>query len=403
MTITGLWPFLRQHGFVREVHGAEARDLLQGKRIAIDVAFWAVQGDVVECTTTRCQHFLLTSFWRVCRYLRVGALPFAVLDSPSGASWKRRQRCPDGQFLHDIHMIKDLFSALGCPTLQAGGEAEACCSNMTTMGMADAIDSGDGDVFAFGATGLLLKSVGGDGRGAWSLEVVSMDQVSAALGVSQQGWIAAAALSGCDFLPRGAGGIGIAKGLQCARAMLKHCGEEVSLCEFMLAALEGGLPDELRAYASLSGCKTSMWACYVGSRCYCYIAGPECICVAFRIQDVDAGLLCDFAVLVLNSRSVIMSVCLFVFFSHAVGWIGASDVGMDLLGSCRMAALDAFSVVPRAAWVDLAVASCGFLDRALACFIAITMPWFWPGPFHLRKFSLQLQPCGGYGLRTMET
>ena len=42
MTIAGLWPFLRQRGFVREVHGADARELLQGKRIAIDVAFWAV-------------------------------------------------------------------------------------------------------------------------------------------------------------------------------------------------------------------------------------------------------------------------------------------------------------------------------------------------------------------------
>lgn len=69
MTIAGLWPFLRQRGFVREVHGAEARELLQGKRIAIDVAFWAVQGDVAESVTKRCQHFLLTTFWRVCRYL----------------------------------------------------------------------------------------------------------------------------------------------------------------------------------------------------------------------------------------------------------------------------------------------------------------------------------------------
>ena len=42
MTIAGLWPFLLQRGFVREVHGAETRELLQGKRIAIDVAFWAV-------------------------------------------------------------------------------------------------------------------------------------------------------------------------------------------------------------------------------------------------------------------------------------------------------------------------------------------------------------------------
>ena len=269
MTIAGLWPFLRQRGFVREVHGADARELLQGKRIAIDVAFWAVQGDVAESVAKRCQHFLLISFWRVCRYLRIGAFPFAVLDAPSGPSWKRRRRRPDGPFSHDVRMIKDLFAALGCPTFQASGEAEACCSSMTALGMADAIESGDGDIFAFGGSGLLLKSVGGDGSGAWSLEVIDMDKVSAALGVGQQGWIAIAALSGCDFLPRGARGIGIEKAMQCARAMLRHCGDEAPLSEFMLAALEGGLPDELRAYASLSGCKTSIRAWSAVSRCYC--------------------------------------------------------------------------------------------------------------------------------------
>ena len=192
-----------------------------------------------------------------------------MLDAPSGPSLKRRRRRPDGQFSHDVRMIKDLFAALGCPTFQASGEAEACCSSMTALGVADAIESGDGDIFAFGGSGLLLKSVGGDGSGAWSLEVIDMDKVSAALGVGQQGWIAIAALSGCDFLPRGARGIGIEKAMQCTRAMLSHCGDEAPLGEFMLAALEGGLPDELRAYASLSGCKTSIRAWSAVSRCYC--------------------------------------------------------------------------------------------------------------------------------------
>ena len=172
-----------------------------------------------------------------------------------------------------------------------------------------------------------------------------MHQVSTALGVGQKGWIAIAALSGCDFLPRGAGGVGIEKAMQCVRAMLKHIGDEASLSEFMVAALEGGLPDELRAYASLSGCMTSIPAWSAGSRCRCYV-----ICLSHR---------------------VCVCVC-------AAVRVGASDVDMDRLASCRMAALDAFSVVPRAAWVDLVVASRGLLDPALAGSIAITTPWFWP-------------------------
>jgi hypothetical protein len=86
----------------------------------------------------------------------------------------------------------------------------------------------------------------------------------------------------------------------------------------------------------------------------------------------------------------------------AAGHNGASDVDMDPLASCRMVALDVFSVVPRAAWVDLVVAIRGLLDLALALSIAITTPWFWPGPSRLRKYSLQLLPCGRYGSHTKE-
>ena len=258
MTIVGLWPMLRQRGFIREVHGAEARELLLGKRIAIDVSFWAVQGDTIESKTKRCQHFLLTSFWRVCRYLRAGAFPLAVLDAPSAPNSKRRQRSPDGEFQHNVQLVKELFCALGCPTIEASGEAEECCAKLTSRGLADAIESGDGDVFAFGATGLLLKSVGGYGSGAWSLEVVDTKQISTALGVGQQGWIAIAALAGCDFLPHGAKGIGIERAVQCTRAMIRHCGDEASLEQFELGILKDGLPDVLQAYALLSGCKTSI-------------------------------------------------------------------------------------------------------------------------------------------------
>ena len=256
MTIVGLWHMLRQRGFIRDVHGTEARNLLRGKRIAVDVAFWVVQGDVIECATKRYQHFLLTSFWRVCRYLRAGALPLAVLDNPSGPVSKRRRRCPHGQFQNSVRAIKELFTSMGCPTLQATGEAEEYCAKLTSIGAADAIESGDGDVFAFGATGILLKSVGGDGSGAWSLEVVDIEQVSTALGLGKQGWIATAAFSGCDFLPPGVNGIGIERAVQCARAMVRHCGDKASIRQFVLTTLEDGLPDELRAYSFFSGCKT---------------------------------------------------------------------------------------------------------------------------------------------------
>ena len=173
-------------------------------------------------------------------------------------------------------MIKELFVALGCPTIQANSEAETCCSNLMTLGLVDAIESGDSDVFACGASGLLLKSVGGDGSGAWFLEVLDMDCVSSALGLCQHGWIAVAALSGCDFLPTGVPGIGVDKAVQCTRAMLKHCGGEAHLRRYFVSLLEDGLPEGMRTYASLSGCKTSTWAGLTGARCYCIMIITTC-------------------------------------------------------------------------------------------------------------------------------
>jgi len=170
---------------------------------------------------------------------------------------KRRRRRPDGEYQRNVRLVEDLFAAMGCPTLQANNEAEEFCAKLTTLGIADAIESADGDVFAFGASGLLLKSVGGDGSGAWSLEVVDTEQVSTALGVGQQGWIAIAALSGCDFLPHGVKGIGLERAIQCTRAMVRHCGDDASLEQFVLGISKDGLPDDLQAYALLSGCKTS--------------------------------------------------------------------------------------------------------------------------------------------------
>ena len=81
MMVAGLWVLLKQRGLVRSVCGAEARQLLEGKRIAIDVSYWAVQGTTAENTaTTRCQHFLPTSFWRLTRLLRIGCFLVAVIE-----------------------------------------------------------------------------------------------------------------------------------------------------------------------------------------------------------------------------------------------------------------------------------------------------------------------------------
>ena len=259
MTVVGLWPLLQKRGLVRSAHGAEARELLEGKRIAVDVSCWAVQGSAMEHALgqrpvgTRCQHFLATSFWRVTRYLRLGCSPLAVVEGLCPKA-KRRRRDEDGEFQRSVKLVGELFVAMGCPVVSATGEAEECCAKMSSAGLVDAIESSDSDLFPFGATGLLLKSV--ERESVWSIEYVDVEAVSAAVGFRQQGWIVLAGLAGCDFLPAGCKGVGAEKALHCALALVKHFGDDVLLKDHVAAALDNGLPAELSKIGSLTGCQT---------------------------------------------------------------------------------------------------------------------------------------------------
>ena len=247
MMVAGLWVLLKQRGLVRSVCGAEARQLLEGKRIVIDVSYWAVQGTTAENTaTTRCQHFLPTSFWRLTRLLRIGCFLVAVIEGDYPKA-KRRRRDRNGEFQQSIKLIGELFSAMGCPIVEAPGEAEECCAKLSRAGLIDAILSPDSDVFPFGAAGLVLKAVGTDS--VWCIEYVNAQDVSAIMGFNQQGWIALAALAGCDFLPMGGQGVGTEKALACVRALLKTCGGEPALKECLLSAVDDGLLDNLRNFA----------------------------------------------------------------------------------------------------------------------------------------------------------
>ena len=259
MTVTGLWPLLQKRGIVRSARGADARQLLEGKRIAIDVSCWAVQGSVMEHASgqrpsdTRCQHFLAISFWRVTRYLRLGCFPLAVVEGLCPKA-KRRRRDRDGEFQRSVKLVGELFVAMGCPIVAATGEAEECCAKMVSAGLVDAIECPDSDLFPFGATGLLLKSV--ERQNVWSIEYVDFEAVFASVGLHQHGWISLAALAGCDFLPAGCKGVGAEKALHCVFALVKHFGDDASLKDHVTAALDMGLPAELQKFSRFTGCQS---------------------------------------------------------------------------------------------------------------------------------------------------
>ena len=151
--------------------------------------------------------------------MRVGAFPLAVVEGACPAT-KRRRRKPDGDFQRNLDLIAKLFRAMGCPVVQAKGEAEECCAKLSKAEVVQAIESPDSDVFPFGATRCVLKAIDNDAACAWHLELVDIEEASSSIGLGPEGWIALAALSGCDFLPTGARGIGAEKALQCVRGVL---------------------------------------------------------------------------------------------------------------------------------------------------------------------------------------
>ena len=254
MTVVGLWGLLKKRGLLQSACGLEARELLEGKKVAIDLSLWAVQGATLEnSTATGCQHFLTVSFWRLTRLLRIGCSPVGVIEGVCPKA-KRRRRDKNGDFQRSVKLIGELFVAMGCAIVEADGEAEETCAKLSSAGLVEAILSSDSDVFAFGATGLVLKAVTTDSD--WCVEYVHTADVAAITGFHQQGCIAVAVLAGCDFLPSGGRGIGAEKALDCVRALLQRSGDEALLKECLLSAVDDGLPHELRKFALFSGCQT---------------------------------------------------------------------------------------------------------------------------------------------------
>ena len=233
---------MRSRGLLQEAkNGEDLRRLLEGKAVAVDLSIWVVEGQErslqIEARGGRIWHnyYLLMCFFRAVQFLRYGCLPLGVVEGACPAS-KERCREPGGSHDKRNEQVALLFKALGCPVLQALGEAEGLCAQLCKQGVVDHVCSTDSDVFPFGADGVVLKTA--KASGAW--QYVHVCKVQEAFGFGQQGFIALALLAGCDFT-RGFDGVGAEKALQCVRGLLRQC-DEPSLRERLLEALAGDIP-----------------------------------------------------------------------------------------------------------------------------------------------------------------
>ena len=256
MPVHCLWDALRKRRLLEEAkNGEELRRLLQGKRVAVDLSIWVIEGQErslqIEARGGRIwpNYYLLLCFFRAVQFLRYGCFPLGVMEGACPAS---KERCRERGGTHDQHneQVSLLFRALGCPVLLAQGEAEGLCAQLSKQGAVDLVCSADSDVFAFGADGLVLKTT--KSSGAW--QYVRVWKVHEAFGFGQHGFIALALLAGCDFT-RGFRGVGAEKSLQCVRGLLRQC-DEPSLKERLLEALSCDIPTEWQQLACVRGCRT---------------------------------------------------------------------------------------------------------------------------------------------------
>ena len=260
MPVHGLWDLLRSRDLLQCVSGsADVRAMLEGKRIAVDLGIWAVEGQTRS--SQLCAHgsyvwnnfFILVCFWRTLRFLGLGSLPVGVMDGAS-PELKACQRRAGGQ--HEQHMkrIRRLFELLGCPAVQASGEAEGLCCALSMHGIVDAVCSSDSDVLPFGATGAIFKMVDiGGADSAWHLEVGDSRKIHSALGFARQGLICLACLSGCDWIS-GWPGVGAQTALKMVKGLLRHTPED-GLRSTLVAFLKD-FPSDLRKLAELNRCQT---------------------------------------------------------------------------------------------------------------------------------------------------
>ena len=81
-------------------------------------------------------------------------LPSAELEKmASKVSSKPMRR--NASFIHKSRLCLEMFRLMGMPALEATGEAEALCAQLTSADLADAVVSPDGDALCFGATSVV--------------------------------------------------------------------------------------------------------------------------------------------------------------------------------------------------------------------------------------------------------
>ncbi|KAK9836481.1 hypothetical protein WJX74_001392 [Apatococcus lobatus] len=274
-----IWNLLRSDGRLVELVGVEDHSQIakevEGKVIAVDLSFWVVQASTQPALqevfrNSPSEACLKVVFERVNNLLRYGALPVCVLEGQSPpeklellrARFKAVHGCEGGGggnhvFNNTQQHIARMLHAMGLPTVEAPGEAEATCAALNEAGLADAVASRDGDALVFGATCVyhslrLQTAVPGNAE----LQKGTAEGVRKLLGLragGQEALVGLALLTGGDYHLQGAVDVGPASAVMALRFLLAGFEDDKGVLDRLQAWLEQS-PDDYLQQLSDGGC-----------------------------------------------------------------------------------------------------------------------------------------------------
>ncbi len=245
------------------VEGEEfSLDSLLDKRIAVDAYNWLYQflsiirqpdGEPLKDFRGNVTSHLSGLFYRTLKLMEAGIKPVYVFDGKptelkaetvgkrhdareeAKEEWKKalergdmesaRKHAQRSSTLTQEMIVdaKSLLDAMGVPWLQAPNEGEAMCSVMCHKGDVYAVASQDYDTLLFGATRLIrnLSLSGKRKRGSDYVtvnpEIMHLNKVLEALGITREQLIIVGMLIGTDYNPGGVLGYGPKKSLELVR------------------------------------------------------------------------------------------------------------------------------------------------------------------------------------------
>jgi Holliday junction resolvase YEN1 len=187
-------------------------------RIAIDAAIWNFQNQAGQGGRNP---ELRTLFYRLLKLLALPIHPVFVYDGKNKPLTKRGKTVSAYGTCIPNEMSKKLVQLFRYPHHTAPGEAEAECAFLQKHGIVDAVMSQDVDAIMFGSEMTLrnwTKEATRGNKTATHVDVLRAGEVKDASGLTPEGLILVAMLSGGDYDADGVAGFGVTLACEVAKA-----------------------------------------------------------------------------------------------------------------------------------------------------------------------------------------